>query len=143
MKVFAKLFENMGSVEYLDISSNVKCDVHPALKVLLQGLVKCKTKIRHLDISNNKSVNCPGTLQALQDFMHTNLTLNSLNISELGMNKENGVFLLEDLTHHFRCNWNLNNNLKRLYWDKDMSHSKVELKKFLVEVVAKIHNRKL
>jgi Ran GTPase-activating protein (RanGAP) involved in mRNA processing and transport len=42
MKVLAKFFANMNSIEYLDIAENVSDPNSKALKLLLEGLNECK-----------------------------------------------------------------------------------------------------
>lgn len=87
MKVFAKFFANMGSIEILDVSENIVDDKSKALKILLEGLIQAKHSLRELNISKNKSINCEGTIDLLQKLMSDNLCLHSLNISNLGMSK--------------------------------------------------------
>ena len=143
MKVFGKFFGLMKSCRVLDISNNVTCGDHKALKWLLEGLVLSKNSLVELNISNNKSINCEGTLDVLCQLLTDNLQLKILNISNLGMNKDNCDKLLAFLKIHFTKSWNLNNNLQKLIWDKDLSCSKQNAKKFITEFVGKIYNRKL
>jgi hypothetical protein len=65
MKVFGKYFGLMQSIQILDISHNITCGDHRALKYLLEGLVLSKNSLRELNISNNKSINCEGTVEVL------------------------------------------------------------------------------
>ena len=102
MKVFAKFFTNMNTCEILDISENITDDSNKALKILLEGLVQSKCSLRELNISNNKSINCEGTVELLQQLMTDNLQLKVLNISNLGMNKVNCDKMITFLTGNFK-----------------------------------------
>ena len=59
------------------------------------------------------------------------------------MNKANCDKFLKFLTSHFKSSWNLDNNLQKLIWDKDLNVSKDNAKKFLTETLGSIGNRKL
>lgn len=65
MKVFGKFFGLMKSCRVLDLSNNITCADHKALKWLLQGLVLSKNSLEILNISNNASINCEGTIEVL------------------------------------------------------------------------------
>ena len=59
------------------------------------------------------------------------------------MNKANCDKFIKFLTKHFTNSWNLDNNLQRLIWDKDVNCSKENAKKLLIETLGTMGNRKL
>ena len=96
-----------------------------------------------MDISGNKGINSPGALDVLKSYIADQLTLRDLNISHLQFNKDNLHKFTSFLLEQFGKDWNLNTNLKNLYWDGDLSIDKPHAIDFMTKKIPNVYNLRL
>jgi hypothetical protein len=69
--------------------------------------------------------------------------LRELNISHLQFSKENIKTFTSCLLDLFNKDWNLNNNLKKLFWDGDLAVDKPLALEFMTKSLPKVYNLRL
>ena len=123
MKNVATYISGIPSLEILDISGNIVAEKRGekslAVKILLEGLLKSKNKIRTLKISGNRGINNDGTLNLLMQYISESRSLKQLDISNMGMDAKNCKVFSEFLLKEFAKDWNLNSSIREITWDQD------------------------
>ena len=115
MADLGKFLVKMGSVEHFDVSKNNHKVLKPDdnLKSLLTELKQLKT-LRTLNLSGVRSQ--PTYVPVLASLIQDCKTLESLDISDLSLEKAAQQTLYDGILSKCRKDWGLYNNLSCLYW---------------------------
>ena len=90
------------------------------LTELIEALITNRDTLRYVDISGNDWNKNVVAAESVQDFIIKGIEIQHLNISNIGLEKQECEAVIDTLLNQIRVNWCLDNNVRELIWDGDL-----------------------